>query len=135
MKPFSPRWGAVCLMLILAGCSSPPEPVAVNWDATPTTVNSTLPQWQENNIVVRSPNLTGEWSKRITDFQGDRGTYGSEFYYAVAHSTRIVVASNSSTAWFNTKAWLQMHGAVAPIEFNRRLGCLTCNTVDVYLSR
>ncbi|CNM04149.1 cag pathogenicity island Cag12 family protein [Yersinia pseudotuberculosis] len=128
-----PCWVAVGLML--AGCSSPPEPMAVKWDATPTTVNSTLPLWQENHVVVHSPDVVGSWSKRITDFQGDNGSYGPDFYYAVVHSTRIVVASNSSSAWFNTKAWLQLHGATAPIEFNRKLDCLTCNTVDVYLSR
>lgn len=124
----------ICLMLTLSGCSSPPEPVAVKWDATPTTVNSSLPQWQENNSVVRSPNVEGEWSLRLTGFKGDSGTYGPEFYYAVAHSNRIVVVSSSGTAWFKTKAWLQAHGATATIEFYQKNSCSTCTVVDVYLS-
>lgn len=123
-----------CLTVALSGCSSPPEPVAVKWDTYPTAVNSTLPQWQENHVVVTSPGVTGEWSKRLQDFKGDNGRYSPDVYYAVAHSTRIVVTSNSGSAWFYAKTWLQTHGARVPIEFNRQFDCLTC-TVDVYLSR
>lgn len=125
----------ICLTLALAGCSSPPEPVAVKWDDPPTTINNTLPQWQENKSVVRSPNVEGEWSLRLAGFKGDSGTYGPDFYYAVAHSNRIVVVSSSGTAWFKTKAWLQAHGATSTIEFYRKNSCLTCTVVDVYLSR
>lgn len=126
----------LCLTVALSGCSSsPPEPVAVKWEAPTAVVNSTLPEWQANQVVVPSPGVAGNWSKRITDFQGDRGSYAPDFYYAVAHSTRIVVASDSSGAWFEAKAWLRAHGATAPIEFNRQLTCLTCNRVDVYLTR
>lgn len=128
------------LTLALTGCSSPPEPAAVKWGATPTVVNSTVPWWQANNVVVQSPNVTGEWSLKFASFKGDYGNYGPEVYYAVAHSTRIVVVSGSGTAWLNAKKWLQAHGATATIEFKRKRDCLTkyiptCNTVDVYLSR
>lgn len=135
MKPFSSRMAAVCLTVALAGCSSPPEPVAVGWEAPPTALNSTLPQWQENGVVVRSPEVNGNWSLRLADFDGGNGRYGPDVYYAVAHSSRIVVITNSSGAWFATKAWLQAHGATATIEFSRQLACLTCNRVDVYLTR
>jgi Cag pathogenicity island protein Cag12 len=136
MKPFNLRSVLYFLTVALSGCSSsPPEPVAVKWDAPTAVVNSTLPEWQENNVVVPSPGVAGNWSKRITDFQGDSGSYGPDFYYAVAHSTRIVVVSNSGAAWFEAKEWLRAHGATGPIEFTRQMACLTCNRVDVYLSR
>ncbi|HHQ9522456.1 hypothetical protein HRD68_00155 (plasmid) [Yersinia massiliensis] len=135
MKHFSPLVAAACLTLALAGCSSPPEPVAVKWEAAPTAINSTLPQWRENNVVVQSPNVEGKWSLRLVGFKGDSGSYGPEFYYAVAHSNRIVVVSSSGSAWFKTKTWLQSHGATATIEFYSKQRCSTCSVVDIYLSR
>ncbi len=135
MKSFSPRWDTLYMTLLLAGCSSPPEPVAVKWGRPATAMNSTLPQWKENNSVVRAPGRQGEWSMTLRDFQGASGRHGPDVYYAIAHASRIVVASNNSTAWFNTRDWLKAQGAAVPVEFIRKPGCLSCTTVDVSLSR
>lgn len=135
MKHVSPTRVAFCLTLALTGCASPPEPVAVQWENTHRTVNSAIPRWQENNRVVPSPRVAGEWTLKAVDFKGDDGQYDADFYYAVAHANRIVVASHQGEAWFSARDWLQAHGATPVIEYRDKTDCLRCDTVDVTLSR
>lgn len=119
---------------ILSACSSPPEPQAVNWSAKAELLNNTLPEWNKSGSVNTSANVDGKWIKTIKGFDINK-PFGIGVYYAVAHSTRIIVKTNSSQRWFDTKTWLRSHGANGVIDFEYAKGCMTCNTVDVSLSR
>ncbi|EMC4380599.1 Cag pathogenicity island protein Cag12, partial [Cronobacter sakazakii] len=39
---------------LLCGCSSPPPPVPVEWEKPANPVNSTMPQWDDNSIIIPS---------------------------------------------------------------------------------
>lgn len=120
--------------LLLAGCSSPPEPAAVEWDKPTTAVNAAFPDWHENNVVVPSRVISGQWARKLTDWQGDAQNYPADVWYAVAHSTRIVVVSPAAAEFFSARDWLTRHGATGVIAWQQKLNCLTCTT-DLYFSR
>lgn len=75
--------------LALVGCSSPPEPAAVDFDQTPEVVNNNLPRLVMTNEVIKSKESSGPWSLTLADFQGDQGSYNIDFYYALAHADLI----------------------------------------------
>lgn len=134
MKHFKPLV-ALSALLVLAGCSSPPEPAAVEWDKPLSPTNGTLPLWQENAVVTPSPVVSGQWSRVIMDFQDDGRVWTPDVWYAVAHSPRVAVSAPDATAFFAAKAWLRQHGAQGLISYRPKTHCLTCNTTDIYFSR
>lgn len=47
--------------LVLSGCSSPPPPVPVEWDEPGQSVNTGLPKWRDNPIIIPSPIVIDKW--------------------------------------------------------------------------
>ena len=125
----------IVIMLVIVGCSSPPPPPEVNWKDKPKALDTTLPQWQENDVIVASENVSGHWIKKLNDFQGNNGHYATDVYYAVAHSTTILVSSSSKGDYFAAKNWLRAHGAKGVIRYQSKNDCLTSTQVDIYFSR
>ncbi|WP_337049925.1 cag pathogenicity island Cag12 family protein [Serratia fonticola] len=132
MKRFNYR-AALSAVLILAGCSSPPEPAKVEWDQPVTATNSSLPAWQGNSVVTPSPFVSGHWSTIITDFQDEGTLRAPDVWYAVAHSPHSAVAAPDAATFFAAKAWLRQHGAKGLITWQPG-NSLTSNT-RLYLSR
>ncbi|MDR8449628.1 Cag pathogenicity island protein Cag12, partial [Acinetobacter baumannii] len=56
----------IMLAAIVTGCSSPPPPVPVDWDKAPAPLNTSLPQWSDNNVMVPSPTVTSKWTSSIS---------------------------------------------------------------------
>lgn len=121
--------------LMLTGCSSPPPPPPVNWSGTAVEMNSTMPDWKENNVVIPSPVITGHWAKAIYDFDGEKGNYLPDDYFAVTHANQIVVLTQTSAGYFNAKRWLRTHGAKGVIDYQVKQGCLGCSEIDIYFYR
>lgn len=119
---------------ILSACSSPPKPQSVDWSSKAESLNRTLPEWNESGSINASTNVDGKWIKTVKDFDINK-TFSVGIYYAVAHSTRIIVKTNSSQRWFDTKAWLRSHGANGVINFEYTKECITCNSVNVSFYR
>lgn len=126
---------AISFVLLLVGCSSPPPPSEVNWNGEAQALNTTLPQWQENNVIVTAPVVAGNWSRVLYDFQGDRETYTPDVFYAVAHSSAVLVAASPKGDYFAAKSWLRQHGAKGVIRYQSKNDCLVCSSVDIYLMR
>ncbi|HGJ5864351.1 cag pathogenicity island Cag12 family protein, partial [Arsenophonus nasoniae] len=121
--------------ILLAGCSSPPPPPPVNWSGTAIEINSGMPEWKENNVVIPSPIITGHWAKAIYDFDGEKGNYLPDDYFAVAHAKQIVVLTQTSADYFNAKRWLRTHGAKGVIDYQVKQGCIGCSETDIYFYR
>ena len=115
------------LLVMVTGCSSPPEPAQPKWNKPGTDINTVLPQWSENNDVLTSPGVDDRWSVNIT-FNPD-AIYPAGIWYAVAHSQRVVVSAPDGEHYFRAKAWLRKHGYSGVVSF-RSTGnkCLTCST-------
>lgn len=56
----------IMLAAIVTGCSSPPPPVPVEWDKAAAPLNTSLPQWSDNNVIVPSPTVNGKWTSSIS---------------------------------------------------------------------
>lgn len=121
--------------MMLAGCSSPPPPPPVNWSGTAIEINSTMPDWKENNVVIPSPVIMGHWAKAIYAFDGEKGNYLPDDYFAVTHANQIVVLSQTSEGYFNAKRWLITHGAKGVIDYQVKQGCIGCSETDIYFYR
>ena len=102
--------------LALAGCSSPPQPAAVDFDQKPDAVNTALPRLAVTNEVIKSKQAHGPWSVSLADFQGDQRSYDTAFYYALAHADLIEVSTANLVNAKRTQQWLLDHGATAPIR-------------------
>ncbi|WP_282677413.1 cag pathogenicity island Cag12 family protein [Serratia marcescens] len=123
----------VCLSVV-AGCSSPPPPTPVDWDKTPTAMNGTLPEWRENYVVNPAPHVDGKWSRVIRSFSTDT-PYGVDVYYAVVHSSFVMVTANNADDFFNAKSWLRTHGAKGVIRYQKSEFSWSGRNTDIYLSR
>lgn len=132
MKRFN-LLAAACL-IALAGCSSAPPPAPIEWGKNAESVNSEIPVWHQNGVVVAADGVQGKWSYVLPDFIGDDGTYPVAFYYAVTHSPKIVIQAPDGTAFFNTKAWLRQHGSKGLISYQPKENSLTRIT-SVYFYR
>lgn len=128
------RYPVFIFPLILSACSGPPEPKSVDWDSKPETLNSTLPEWKESDSINASANVTGKWLKTVKGFDTNK-PFDIGIYYAIAHSTNIIVKTNSSQRWFETKSWLQRHGANGVITFEYTKEFITRDSVDVSFYR
>lgn len=137
-RSFSLRWLAgvvviLAMIIFLSGCSSPPPPTPIEWDKT-HSLNVSIPEWRENNLVIPSDTVSGRWIKILNNFKGDEGNYDISVYYAIAHSPVIVVHSSGSS-FFKTKAWLRKHGAKGVIQYKAATDCLICTNTRIYFSR
>ena len=56
----------IILAAIVTGCSSPPPPVPVEWDKAAVPLNTRLPQWRDNNVIVPSPTVNGKWTSSVS---------------------------------------------------------------------
>ncbi|HDU4677896.1 TPA: Cag pathogenicity island protein Cag12 [Klebsiella aerogenes] len=122
------------LLMMLIGCSSPPPPVSVEWDKSGESVNIKLSQWNDNTVINPSPVVNGKWLLSVHSTQFNETLWPPDVFYAVAHSTRIVVAAPSGTAFFTATSWLRQHGAKGVIEYQPATQCLTCSNTYIYFS-
>ncbi|RMR11248.1 hypothetical protein ALP90_200174 [Pseudomonas amygdali pv. ulmi] len=104
----------------LSGCSSPPQPAAVDFDQKPEVVNTSLPRLVVTHEVIKSAQANGPWSLTLADFQGDRRSYDTAFYYALAHADLIELDTHNLADAARTRQWLLQHGATAPIQANQK---------------
>ena len=125
----------IMLAAIVTGCSSPPPPVPVEWDKAADPLNTSLPQWSDNNVIVPSPTVNGKWTSSISAQSFYDTIWTPAVFYAVAQSTRIVVTAQSGTDFFNAKNWLRQNGAKGVIEYQPVFNCLTCRETTIYFSR
>lgn len=126
--------GLTVAAVLLAACSSPPEPAAVDWEQPAAAVTTTLPQWEPNTVIIPSPVTAGSWSQYLGRFEPG-GIYSAAQWYAVAHASQAVVSAPDSPRYFEAKAWLRAGGYHGLIEFRPRTGCLTCNTTEIFFYR
>ncbi|GLX91889.1 hypothetical protein Pfra02_44570 [Pseudomonas fragi] len=119
MKKILPGISAL-YALALVGCSSPPEPAAVDFDQTPKVVNNNLPRLVMTNEVIKSQESSGPWSLTLADFQGDQRPYNIDFYYALDHADLIELDTPSLGDAQRTRKWLIEHGATAPIQASNK---------------
>lgn len=124
----------IMLTAIVTGCSSPPPPVPVEWDKAANPLNTSLPQWSDNSVIIHSPTVNDKWALSISAQSFQDTTWTPAVFYAVAHSTRIVVTTQSTTDFFDTKNWLLQNGAKGVIEYQPVFNCLTCRETTIYLS-
>ncbi|HFN3662554.1 TPA: cag pathogenicity island Cag12 family protein [Enterobacter hormaechei] len=137
-QSFSPGWLAggifiVALMIFLSGCSSPPPPTPIEWDKT-QSLNTGIPEWRENNLVIPSDTVSGRWMKILNNFKGDEGNYDISVYYAIAHSP-VIVVHTSGGAFFKAKEWLRKLGAKGVIQYHPVTDCMLCTNTSIYFSR
>ncbi|MFL7890264.1 hypothetical protein [Enterobacter pseudoroggenkampii] len=118
----------------MAGCSSPPEPAAVDWSQPEQPVTATLPVWEPNRLIVASRITEGHWSQVLARFEPS-GVYSATQWYAVAHASRAVVIAPDSQRYFAAKTWLRDGGYHGVVEYRPRTGCLTCNTSEIVFYR
>ncbi|WP_158380150.1 cag pathogenicity island Cag12 family protein [Candidatus Williamhamiltonella defendens] len=88
---------------MLAVCSVPIPTLTVNWSGSSVEINSTIPDWKENYVVIPLPVITGHWIKAMYDFEGEKGNYLPGDYFAVTHANQIVVLSQISKGYLNAK--------------------------------
>ncbi len=108
------------VVLSLGGCSSPPQPAAVDFDQKPEVVNTSLPRLVVTNEVIKSAQANGPWSLTLADFQGDQRSYDTDFYYALAHADLIELDTLNLGDAERTRQWLLQHGATAPIRASQK---------------
>ncbi|EKT0033581.1 Cag pathogenicity island protein Cag12 [Salmonella enterica] len=123
------------LAALITGCSSPPPPVPVEWDEPARPLNSRIPQWNDNNVIVPSPVISGQWSSSISAYNFEDSIWTPAVFYAIAHSSRIVVTSQTGGSFFDAKNWLRRNGARGIIEYQPVFKCLTCRETTIYFSR
>nr|WP_113867786.1 cag pathogenicity island Cag12 family protein [Brenneria salicis]NMN92907.1 type IV secretion system Cag12-like protein [Brenneria salicis ATCC 15712 = DSM 30166]RBP60975.1 type IV secretion system Cag12-like protein [Brenneria salicis ATCC 15712 = DSM 30166]RLM29758.1 hypothetical protein BHG07_14470 [Brenneria salicis ATCC 15712 = DSM 30166] len=122
------------MIVILSGCSSPPEPVQPEWDKPGVEMNTTRPQWSENRVILPSPTVDDHWSIKMA-FNPD-AVYPPDVWYAVVHSSQIIVNAPDSERYFRAKTWLRKNGYSGVITFLPKLNnCLTCNTTEIEFYR
>lgn len=104
-------------ILLLTGCSSPPEPVPVEWDSPPAHMNTTSPQpIKEVSKVIPSGNVSERWSRHLIRFTPDT-PYIPAVYYTATHSTTFIVFASSGAEYFKAKDWLIHNGATGVINY------------------
>ncbi|EBA4960435.1 cag pathogenicity island Cag12 family protein [Salmonella enterica] len=123
------------LIAIITGCSSPPPPAPVEWDEPAQPLNNRMPQWNDNNVIVPSSVINGRWSSSISAYNFEDSIWTPDVFYAIAHSSRIVVTSQTGRDFFNTKNWLRRNGAKGIIEYQPVFNCLTCRETTINFSR
>ena len=122
------------LAALLAGCSSPPEPIAVEWNKPAVSMNPDLAQWEPNGAVIPAPVVTGHWSQHIASFNPNN-IFTPAVWYAVAHSSLTVISAPDSESYFTAKTWLRAGGYKGLIQFRPKGSCLNCHTTEIFFYR
>lgn len=120
-------------IILLAACSSPPEPLQVDWKKKPETINSEMIDYKSTYSVIKSDKVNGKWSKEIRNFKPENRLYDDAVFYAVTHSDKIVVSTSSADGFWIAKDWLRKNGATCVIEYQPLKTWLN-NNVDIYFS-
>lgn len=122
------------LATLLIGCSSPPEPLPVEWDKPAAQINTGLPRWSPNNVIIPSPAVTGQWSQHIPHFNPDN-IFTPAVWYAAAHSSEAIVSAPNSESYFMAKTWLRHGGYTGLVAFRPKSDCLNCNNTEIFFYR
>ncbi|PWC17120.1 hypothetical protein DDT52_16385 [Brenneria roseae subsp. roseae] len=122
------------VVVMFSGCSSPPEPVQPEWDKPGVDMNTTRPQWSENRVMLLSPIIDDHWSIKMR-FNPD-AVYPPNIWYAVVHSSQVIVNAPEGERYFRAKDWLRNNGYSGVIVFQPKLNnCLACNTTEIEFYR
>ena len=122
------------VMVILSGCSSPPKPVQPEWNKPGVEMNTTRPQWSENQVILPSPTVNDHWSIKMA-FNPD-AVYPPNIWHAVVHSSQVMVNTPDGERYSRAKAWLRKNGYSGVISFQPKPNnCLTCNTTEIEFYR
>ena len=121
--------------LALSGCSSPPPQVPVEWDKTGQSVNTGLPQWRDNPVIIPSPVVKDTWLLSIHARNFNETNWTPAVFYAVAHSARIVVAAPSGAEFFTAKNWRRSNGAYGLIQYRYKRDEFGVKSINIYLQK
>ncbi|UMX84516.1 cag pathogenicity island Cag12 family protein [Klebsiella pneumoniae] len=125
----------IMLAAIVTGCSSPPPPVPVEWDKAAEPLNTSLPQWSDNNVIVPSPTVNGKWTSSISAQSFYDTIWTPTVFYAVAIQHELSSLHNPALISLMPKTWLRQNGAKGVIEYQPVFNCLTCRETTIYFSR
>lgn len=126
---------AVCCVLFLTACSSPPEPPQIDWHQQPDNISTELMDWQPTQGIMKSEQVNSSWKKVIRNFVPENRVYDDAVFYAVAHSREILVECSNGSDFFAAKNWLRSNGATGVIKYASNKNCISCRSVNVYLIR
>lgn len=106
----------IITILMLSGCSSPPEPTPVEFDKTDEAITPSLPYPADfHGIIPSETNGKGWWYSKTFLQREDFTT--PEYYYALAHADRIIVFTDNAGSWFQFRDGLKRQGARGVIEW------------------
>ncbi len=106
----------IIVVLVLAGCSSPPEPTPVEFGKVNEIVTPSLPYMADFHGVIPSETNGLGWTfKRTFSKREDFTT--PEYYYALAHADRIVVFTSNAGLWFQIRDSLKEQGARGVVQW------------------
>ncbi|WP_407228289.1 hypothetical protein [Escherichia coli] len=80
---------------------------------------NSVPDWQPTNQVVKSDKVTSTWMKVITNFSPENRLYDDSVFYAVAHSSVIIVeTTNGGDFSLQNGFEIMAHMALFSIDIN-----------------
>lgn len=102
-------------LTLLAGCSSAPEPPQPPAPYSASVINTTLPDWTNNNLTFPSPIISAHW--QVTTNFTPHAVYPLKVEYALAHAKSVAVYTSQGEAYFQAKKWLRERGYRGVITF------------------
>ena len=102
-------------LTLLIGCSSAPEPPQLPAPYSASALNTTLPDWTNNNLTFPSPIISGHW--QVTTNFTLHAVYPLKVEYALAHAKSVAVYTSQGEAYFQAKKWLRERGYRGVITF------------------
>ncbi|ENN8378711.1 conjugal transfer protein [Providencia rettgeri] len=124
----------LCVFLLTACSSSPPEAPKVDWGKKGYPMNTQLMIWTPTQTIIKSDEVNEKWQKQIDNFIPENRLYDDAVFYAIAHANKIIIEVNGGNEFLKTKTWLQAHGANAVIEYQSKPNWLK-NSTTIYLIR
>lgn len=106
----------IITVLMLSGCSSPPEPTPVEFDKADEVITPSLPYLADFHGIIPSETNSKGWVYSKTFSQQEDFTT-PEYYYALAHADRIVVFTDNAGNWFRFRDGLKRQGVRGVIEW------------------
>lgn len=99
----------VILSLMLAGCSSPPEPTPVEFEKANIAINGTMEVSVSKKIIPSSLSIGG-WSHSFVYTKDLMPTIDN--YYAIAHADSAEIIINDEKEYVLIENWLIEKGLV-----------------------